>query len=799
MELIDPEWFTAAWEQKHYSLRDWLEFDINEADPLESKLRCRICNKAVSIDKTVKVKPQHAAKLQEWFAFSKLNPEKRNRRHFLNHLIKSHVFGVHGDKTKTVHQTVLETLKEAEKSKMKKNEGQLVREVTTKTSGGIFEATCNVFSIVYAAVQINVPFFRIPDLIVLADAQLGGKVGKLHRTRQSATKITHSISTLMHRRLVQHICSADVETPFSLILDGSTDKKGDHYLITYFQALEPLSGLDKKSQVNNPNVQILTDAPVAYEKSFVYFYKLIPLKGESAAEQMATLKSSFEKDDEICAFSAAIKQRAIGFGSDGASVNLGSNNGLIVKMREYVGRTNVWAVHCMAHRLQLTIGYAWKSNSAPRSIKNSMNYMEKLTNGIYSFFHSAKRAGILTEATKAFEEYFYVLNYIFEVRWVASEFEAVRKIFDMFSSIIASLERIAGAEDEFDNDAKVRAKGYLKQMQNRNYIAFAAFAVDVLGEFSVQSKTLQQKANTLIGQKQQFNKFRKRIEKLKTPEGYGDRLSELLTKAKCETRDDVMESCKTLETYEQSVKVDFKQTTMLSQTESSSRFAKLSSMQSDLVDALLNGIDRYFPESETDALSALDPATLPVDPDEGRGFKVQMIAQLANFFKLPSSETTGEWQNLLEILLSKKEIMKYKNAGPNIFWGFALAAQEVEWGKFKNIRQIIRSALVLPSGSVEAERGFSIMKHTKYDRRTRLGGELLDAILRLRVNGPDIHSFQPLPYVAKWHKDKNALSDSASGQTVTLTEYQRRMLQEVSDIEEKSVEKFARINPSNLF
>ncbi len=68
--------------------------------------------------------------------------------------------------------------------------------------------------------------------------------------------------------------------------------------------------------------------------------------------------------------------------------------------------------------------------------------------------------------------------------------------------------------------------------------------------------------------------------------------------------------------------------------------------------------------------------------------------------------------------------------------------------------------MILPVGSADAERGFSIMKHTRYDRRSSLKGSTLDKILRIRINGPDIGEFDPLRYARIWLQEGHMLTDA---------------------------------------
>jgi hypothetical protein len=53
-------------------------------------------------------------------------------------------------------------------------------------------------------------------------------------------------------------------------------------------------------------------------------------------------------------------------------------------------------------------------------------------------------------------------------------------------------------------------------------------------------------------------------------------------------------------------------------------------------------------------------------------------------------------------------------------------------------------------GSADVERGFSIMNHIRYDRRSRLTPKHMEDIVRIRINGPELEDFNVLPYTLHW-------------------------------------------------
>lgn len=123
-------------------------------------------------------------------------------------------------------------------------------------------------------------------------------------------------------------CITDTLLPFSIILDGSTDRNSVHYLIVYFQFI--------------------------YEDvCYLQFYRLIPIGSDESAKGLYNVlmdKIRFEKEDLF----NHMKKNIVGFISDGASVMMGRKNGLVILVGDFTGRP-IFRVHCMAHRLHLVI------------------------------------------------------------------------------------------------------------------------------------------------------------------------------------------------------------------------------------------------------------------------------------------------------------------------------------------------------------------------------------------------------------------------------------------------------------
>ena len=91
-----------------------------------------------------------------------------------------------------------------------------------------------------------------------------------------------------------------------------------------------------------------------------------------------------------------------------------------------------------------------------------------------------------------------------------------------------------------------------------------------------------------------------------------------------------------------------------------------------------------------------------------------------------------------------------------------LKYKDIHWAD--NIRQLVNIVLSLPVGSVDAERGFSILKNT-LDHRKSLTPDHLQAILFIRINGPPVDKFDSASYTRHWLDTGHMRSDDKSWKT----------------------------------
>lgn len=155
------------------------------------------------------------------------------------------------------------------------------------------------------------------------------------------------------------------------------------------------------------------------------------------------------------------------------------------------------------------------------------------------------------------------------------------------------------------------------------------------------------------------------------------------------------------------------------------------------------------------------PSMFPNEVQASLGYGVREITNLCRIFKLfECEELLNEWTTLVESIIESKDLCIFKNEKTETFafWSHFLNEDGIKWTE--KTKQLIRYVLVLPIGSADAERGFSIMNHIKYNRRSRLSPQHLEDSLRIRINTEDdLEKFPAKKYALQWLKENHLRTD----------------------------------------
>lgn len=101
-------------------------------------------------------------------------------------------------------------------------------------------------------------------------------------------------------------------------------------------------------------------------------------------------------------------------------------------------------------------------------------------------------------------------------------------------------------------------------------------------------------------------------------------------------------------------------------------------------------------------------------------------------------ELVKDWGILVVSIVDSDNLCKFKSNPKTetyIFWSLFLGETGIVWTK--RTQRLIQTVLVLPIGSAEAERAFSVLNHIKNKRRSSLKPKHIQHIMRIRLNGPN--------------------------------------------------------------
>jgi hypothetical protein len=123
-------------------------------------------------------------------------------------------------------------------------------------------------------------------------------------------------------------------------------------------------------------------------------------------------------------------------------------------------------------------------------------------------------------------------------------------------------------------------------------------------------------------------------------------------------------------------------------------------------------------------------------------------------------EMASNWFKLVQAIISSSSWDVYKILEkPSEFWSAVLQDKTIARTRVSEF--LIRFVMSIPSGSVIAERGFSIFGIILRPDRASMSAQHLDALMRIRINGPaTVNEFNALRYAKLWVAQGHHHADS---------------------------------------
>lgn len=439
----------------------------------------------------------------------------------------------------------------------------------------------------------------------------------------------------------------------------------------------------------------------AGNKNRTVFFDLVEILDKSADGLERTLLNAL--------FSRGITEEIlddclVGFGADGASAMMGTDNGLAVKLKNHFSKLIVW--HCSAHRLQLAVGDVVL---AVAGIDHFRIFMDSL----YALYHpSSKNQRELEACAKDLNEEVKKIGRILDVRWVASSERTCSAVWSSFPSLYRHF-RESSKDDS--RSAKERAKylGLAERISSKEFVLNLGLLFDALTELAQLSTALQKNDiaipsahNSILRCIQVFQARKEKpgIYSVEAHEGVEKgcfKNVELHDGRKCNKIIDAAQFYQGL--------VDNMRTRLF--TTVSTKLVKDKKIISERENEYKLLLEDF---------NILDPKTWK---EENILYGEDNIRRLATRLQVPVVDALNGFREYLD------------NGGEEIP---------------TRLQPLITASEAVPVTTAECERGYSCMNNVMTRERSSLAISRLANCMFLKINGPPIEKFNPAPYVLRW-------------------------------------------------
>lgn len=457
----------------------------------------------------------------------------------------------------------------------------------------------------------------------------------------------------------------------------------------------------------------------------------------------------------------------MGLATDGVSTFTGTHRGFgVLLSQELFGidkPRKLYHVACLPHKLQL----------AARRVVDNVEDLEEFEQGVKNLANmyiaqNPKNVAHLLALADVEGMRSYRITYAFDVRWATSEYLVLGKLRESLALLLVALESLS-VDNTFRSETRAKATGILRTIRKRSFILILFHLSDFMSQISSYSKKLQTSAASLIGQEGHRANLFRYVEL--SGEMEGKFLKQLLEIMECRTgpHSTAYHKCRSVDEIECSMQVrllygkaldkkvnlEDKDATTCSRAEPK-QFEKL---RREISVAMMNSLKHYFPEKQFQDFEILHPKNFNRDEMRLRSYGTTEIGNLATRFELDSDKVVSEFQNLMYDIAESVNYGVLVNLRPHQLWARILRDPDITMRS--SIRKLIRTVLVIPASSADAERSFSYMNIIKTSRRGNLKEQTLDDLLRITLNGPPITQFDASMYAKKWKSLHT--NDPASG------------------------------------
>jgi len=415
------------------------------------------------------------------------------------------------------------------------------------------------------------------------------------------------------------------------------------------------------------------------------------------------------------------KDKLIGFGSDGASVNLGCRGGIAALIKRDVPHLVI--THCIAHRLELAANSAIKHHKHMTEIQDLLQYLYK------HYQYSPKALRELKQIGEVLEEKVLKPTKLAGTRWLPHIHRALNVLVKGFKVLLAHFEHIRESRSG-TAEVQARATWISKKLKDYKFLYTVFFVLDILEVLSVLSLKFQQDDLTLSAMFDAISTANLSLIELRTVNGR--ELSDFLGKVDAQKK-----TYKDIQLVNVNMDEDFTREKHV------------------IVDMIVAALDNRFEPMENDpvlkaASSILTFSDWPQNRNDLATFGNEDMALLLEHFHTVLDRNgcdvdaimgqNGEWTDFKGYIGRHKATVAVENF-------FIYPDLKI---RFKYMVLVLELLLSFPLSSAVCERGFSAMKRVKNDWRSSLKPEMLNMLMFITVEGPPLQQFDTNAVFNHW-------------------------------------------------
>ena len=578
--------------------------------------------------------------------------------------------------------------------KLERNERTPILDGIVKMEQATEQRMVKLFRTAYYLAVCEKPMSDFAGLVRLQNAN-GGDLGNSYMNDKAAHAFISHIAGVYFDELKADLEAADF---FSVMIDGSTDRADIERELIFIRFIK--DGYPKMA-----------------------YLRVEALRHATADGVMDALNEAFS----LFGFDAATwKQKLVGFGADGAAVNMGRTHSVSTMLRQ--AAPWIVVIHCTAHRLELAIKDTFKDTYFNNVV------IETLTTIYYFYRNSPKRFRELKAVASWMEEHVTKPARANGTRWIEHKIQAVRKMIANYASIHAHLSTFAETAGNPPAD-KAKARGILNKISQYKFVATLYWVPDVLDEIAKVSLLMQRNDVTVPSLLRKLNTVQQQLNHLATHPG---------------------PSCRLLD---QAIgdNGDYKGVQLLNR-----RGINPAQEQALCVAAILPLLERRFQSCTEDIFTAckiFDPLNWPddrADLIEYGNAEIQVTIFPHFQFLLANTEPATDVQTILQQWLELKIMVRdedrWQGHHPlSIFQTLYRHNREREDISLTAILTVIHLTMLYPLSTAVVERGFSIMKQIKTDWRCNLSNDTMDNLMRIKHQGTEVtDEFDPAKAINRW-------------------------------------------------